>query len=397
MKRITFVALAAMIGILCGVAGIVYAQQQAPYVIGVVLDMTGRQSNLGVGCKRGLDIAVDEINKAGGVNGRQLKIVLLDGESDPAKAVLHAKRLIEVDKASVLAGFSATSSTMAAIQTVEGAKIPLIAASPIVAEGAAVKRWIFTVVPRQKEASLPMLLELMAQRGAKKISYLYIDNVYGQTGLKVIEEAAKEMNVNMAVVEKYAVGSTDLGPQVTHIKTAGADGLIITGNVPDTTMAIKNARELGFTAPIFADYAVVSPDFVQLAGKYGEGVVSTSLKTLIAPELPAGDPQKKVCLDLYDKYAKLYGAFSLYAGHTWDQMHMIADGLKKIDPKLDPSKPDDIAKIREQLRDKYEAIKGFVGQNGVFNLSPANHNGLPNKCYAPVVIEQGKWRLYKGK
>jgi branched-chain amino acid transport system substrate-binding protein len=359
--------------------------------------MTGRQSNLGIGCKRGMDIAVDDINKAGGVNGRQLKIVLLDGESDPAKAVLHAKRFIEVDKVSVLTGFTATSSTMAAIQTIESGKVPLLASSPIVAEGAAVKKWIFTVTPRQKEASLPMMLDAMVKRGAKKIAYLYIDNVFGQTGLKVIEEAAKAQNTSLAVVEKYAVGSTDLGPQVTHIKTAGADGLIITGNVPDTTMAIKNARELGFTAPIFADYAVVSPEFIQLAGKYGEGIVSTSLKTLVAPELPANDPQKKVCVDFYDKYVKAYGPFSLYAGHSWDQIHMITDALKKIDPKLDPSKPDDVVKIREQVRDKLEAVKGFVGQNGIFTLSPTDHNGLPDRCYALVAIEQGQWRLYKGK
>lgn len=395
MKRFLIV-LAIVLGVVT-VAGPSFAQKPAPYVIGVVLDMTGRQSNLGVGCKRGMDIAVDEINKAGGVNGRQLQIVLLDGESDPAKAVIHTKRLIDVDKAALLAGYTATSSTMASMQTAEGGKTPLIASSPIVAVGPAVKKWVFTVTPRQKEASLPTLLEAMMQKGAKKIAYLYIDNVYGQTGLKVMEETAKEMNVSLAVVEKYAVGSTDLGPQITHIKTAGADGLIITGNVPDTTMAIKNARELGFTAPIFADYAVVSPEFIELAGKYGDGIVSTSLKTLVAPDLPANDVQKKVCMDLYNKYIKVHGAFSLYAGHTWDQMFMIAAALKKLDPKLDPSKPDDLVKIREQVRDNYENTKGFVGQNGVFNLSATNHNGLPPKCYVPVVIEQGKWRLYKGK
>jgi branched-chain amino acid transport system substrate-binding protein len=397
MKNKMFVAAALLVGIMVGLAVPCLAAEQAPYAIGVVLDMTGRQSNLGVGCKRGMDIAVDDINKAGGVNGRQLKIVLLDGESDPAKAVLHTKRFIEVDKVSVLSGYTATSSTMAAIQTIESGKVPLLASSPIVAEGAAVKKWIFTVTPRQKEASLPTLLDAMVKRGAKKIAYLYIDNVFGQTGLKVIEEAAKAQNVSLAVVEKYAVGSTDLGPQVTHIKTAGADGLIITGNVPDTTMAIKNARELGFTSPIFADYAVVSPEFIQLAGKYGEGIVSTSLKTLVAPELPANDPQKKVCTDFYDKYVKAYGPFSLYAGHSWDQIHMITDALRKIDPKLDPSKPDDVIKIREQVRDKLEAVKGFVGQNGIFTLSPTDHNGLPDRCYAAVVIEQGQWKLYKGK
>jgi branched-chain amino acid transport system substrate-binding protein len=374
-----------------------FAQKPAPYVIGVVLDMTGRQSNLGVGCKRGLDIAVDEINKAGGVNGRQLQIILLDGESDPAKAVMHTKRLIEVDKVSVIAGFSATSSTMAAMQTIEEGKIPLIASSPIDTIQPATKKWIFTVVPRQREASLPILLDTMKKKGANNIAYLYIDNVYGQTGLKVMEVVTGRANIKLSTIEKYAVGSTDLGPQITHIKAAGADGIIITGNVPDTTLAIKHARELGFTGPIYCDYAVVSPDFIQLAGKNGEGIVSTSLKTLVAPDLSPNDPQKKVAMNLYNKYTKQFGDFSLYAGHTWDQIYLIVDALKITDKKLDPSKPDDLVKIREQIRDNYEKTKGFVGQNGTYTLSPANHNGLPENCYVPVVIQNGKWALYKGK
>jgi branched-chain amino acid transport system substrate-binding protein len=121
------------------------------------------------------------------------------------------------------------------------------------------------------------------------------------------------------------------------------------------------------------------------------------LKALVAPELPDSDPQKKVAMDLYTKYTKLHGAFSLYAGHMWDEMYMTAEALKKVDPKLDPAKPADLVKIREQLRDNLEKIKGFAGQNGIFNYSPDNHNGLGPKCYVPVVIEKGEWRLYKGK
>jgi branched-chain amino acid transport system substrate-binding protein len=141
----------------------------------------------------------------------------------------------------------------------------------------------------------------------------------------------------------------------------------------------------------------VSPDFIELAGKYAEGIVTTSLKALVAPDLPANDPQKKVAMELYNKYTKLYGPFSLYAGHTWDSAYMITGALKKVDPGLDPAKPADLAKIREQLRDNLEKTKGFVGQNGIFTYTPDNHNGLGPKCYVPVIVEKGKWRLYKGK
>jgi branched-chain amino acid transport system substrate-binding protein len=134
-----------------------------------------------------------------------------------------------------------------------------------------------------------------------------------------------------------------------------------------------------------------------LGGKYVEGIVTTSLKALVAPELAAGDPQKKIATDLYNEYTKRHGMFSLYAGHTWDIVYLLVEALKKVDPGLDPTKDADLVKIRAQLRDNMEKIRGFVGQNGIFNYSPDNHNGLPPKCYVPVVIEGGKWRLYKGK
>jgi branched-chain amino acid transport system substrate-binding protein len=396
MKELWTGIIAICVGVIVVLAGLCQAQS-APYKIGVVIDMTGRQSNLGVGNKRGLEIAVESINAAGGIHGRKLKAIIYDSESDTAKGVIDTKRLIDVDKAVVLAGYSSSATSLSCIQTIEAGKIPMFASAPADKIWKPTKKWIFNVVPRQKEASIPILLRNLQQRGAKKIAYIYIDTAYGQTGKATLDEVCKEMNIKPVIVEKYAPGSTDAGPQVTHIKAAGADGLLITGNVPDTAMVIKNARELGFNGIIVSDYAIVGPEFIELAGKNGEGIVSTSLKTLVAPDLPENDPQKKVAMDLYTKYTKKYGAFSLYAGHTWDEAYMIAEALKKVDPKLDPSKDADLVKIREQPRNNIEQIKNFVGQNGVFNYSADNHNGLGPDCYVPVVIEKGQWKLYKAK
>jgi branched-chain amino acid transport system substrate-binding protein len=100
-------------------------------------------------------------------------------------------------------------------------------------------------------------------------------------------------------------------------------------------------------------------------------------------------------MDLYNKYVEKHGAFSLYAGHGWDQVNLINEALKKVDPKLDPSDEEDLIKIRAKIRDNLEGLKGIIGQNGVFNYSADNHNGLKPRSYVPVVIKNGKWRLYK--
>jgi branched-chain amino acid transport system substrate-binding protein len=396
MKKTLCVAVMVCVGLVSVMAGISYAQK-APYVVGLAYDLTGITSNLGVASKRGADIALDAINAAGGINGRQLKRIVYDNESNTTKAVINTKKLIDVDKAVICGGYNSSGTTMASIQTAEGGKTVLFSAAASDKIWVPTKKWVFNVVPRQKEASIPLLIENLIQRGAKKIGYIHIDNVYGQTGREVFDAACKEMKLVPAIIEKYSPGSTDVGPQMVHIRAAGVDGLLVTGQLADTVMVIKNARDQGLNFPVASDYAIVSPEFITLAGKHGEGIVTTSLKALVAPDLPANDPQKAVATDLYNKYLKLYGAFSLYSGHGWDIINLLAAALKRVDPSLDPAKPADLVKIREQIRDNLEKTKGFVGQNGIFNYTTTNHNGLGPKCYVPVVIEQGKWRLYKGK
>jgi branched-chain amino acid transport system substrate-binding protein len=395
MKRLPKIMMVLCIGL--GLLGIspARAEQKAAYPVGFVSDLTGRMSDMGTAVKRGMEIALERINAAGGVNGRMLRPIYYDGESDPSVAVLHTKRLIEVDKAIMVTGYNLSGSAMASIQTAESGRTAMNCASASEKIWIPTKKWIYNVVPRQWEASIPPLIEVLQQKGAKKIAYIYIDTTYGQTGKEVFDRAAKEMKFTPAIAERYAPGSTDVGPQITHVKAAGADGMLITGNLADTVMVIKNARDMGFTGPIVSDYAIVGPEFIQLGGKYVGGIVTTSLKALVARELPAGDPQKKVAMDLYGEYTKRYGAFSLYAGHTWDIAFLLVEALKKVDPKLDPAGDADLVKIRAQLRDNTEKIRGFIGQNGIFNYSPDNHNGLPPRCYVPVVVQDGSWRLYK--
>jgi len=395
MKKATFIVVVACVAGIFLFCGHVRAAEPAPYPIGVNLELTGRVSSLGIPVKRGLEIASDTVNAAGGVNGRKLKPIYYDNESDPAKAVILTKRLIDVDNVVACVGYALSGNAMAAVQTVESGNALMVAGTATDKIWIPTRKWVFNVVPRQREASIPMLLENLMQRGAKKIAYIYIDTTYGQTGKETFDIVAKEMKITPAIVEKYAPGSTDVAPQITHIKTSGADGLLITGNVADSVMVIKNARDQGFTGPIVCDYAIVGPEFIELGGKYVEGIITTSLKALVAPDLPANDPQKKIAMELYTKYTQQHGTFSLYSGHSWDMVYLITEAFKKVDPKLDPARKADLVKIREQLRDNMEKTKGFVGQNGTFNFAPDNHNGLGPKCYVAVVIQNGKWAPYK--
>jgi branched-chain amino acid transport system substrate-binding protein len=394
MNKILVFIFASLGAVFVGEIG--YAQEKAPYILGFESELTGAYSSLGTGNKRGLEIALEKLNAAGGVNGRQLKAVYYDGETNVAKGLLQTKKLIEVDKAVVLVGYTNSQVVMGALPMLEDNKIAVISASAPESLWRPTKKWVFNTVARQKEGSIPMLLDTLKKKGAKKIAYLYADYLLGESGKRAFDETMAEMKMTPAIEEKYPFRSTELTPQITHIMSAGADAILITGLETDTAAALKNARDLGFSGPIVADYAIGTPDFPGLAGKYGEGVVTMAQKALVADDLPNSDIQKKVAIELSREYTKRYGSYNQYSGHTWDSAHLVVEALKKVDPKLDPEKQADLTKIREQIRDNIENIKGFVGQNGIFNYSPDNHNGLGPNCYSPVVLEKGKWRLYKG-
>jgi len=395
MKKFMIIAIAISIcgGLFLSVSA--SEARQAPYVIGIAVDLSGRAAGLGIPENRVYQMKADEFNKAGGVNGRQLKLIILDNETKAAKAVLNTKKLIEVEKVIATLGYSTSGSTLATAETVKAGETLLISNAASEKIWKPTKKWVFNVVPRQKDACTPILVDNLLKRGCKKIAYIYIDTAYGQTGKETFALVCEQKGIKPATIEKYRPGTTDVSPEITHIKSSGADGFIICGYMGDTAMVLKSARDLGIKFPIVSEYAVVGPEFIKLAGKYGEGVVSTSLKALVAHDLPDGDVQKKIAVELYEKYKKKYGTFSLYGGHAWDALTLIKKALENVDPKLDPTKDEDLKKIRAQLRDNIENLKNVVGQNGVFNYSPDNHNGLPYGCYVPVVISNGKWRLVK--
>jgi branched-chain amino acid transport system substrate-binding protein len=395
MKKVLLMAMSFCLGIVFVFPGVGAAKNASPYVIGLNLSLTGRAANIGIAEERVYRMKIDEINAAGGINGRKLKPIIYDDETRPAQTVLNTKKIINVEKVIACLGYAFTGGTLASVKTATDGKTVLFSLAASEKIWRPTKKWVFNTTPCQKDACTPILVDNLLKRGSTKIAYIYNDTAYGQTGKETFDWTCGKMGINPAIIEKYSPGSTDVSPQITHIKASGADGLIICGYLADTVRVLKTARDHGITYPIFSEYAVVGPEFIELAGKYGEGVVTTSLKTLVARDLPDSDVQKEVCMALYTKYTNKYGPFSLYAGHAWDSLNLVTKALGKIDPQLEPTKHEDLAKIREQLRDNLEHLKGVVGQNGVYNYSPDNHNGLGPGCYVPVVVQNGEWMLYK--
>ena len=147
---------------------------------------------------------------------------------------------------------------------------------------------------------------------------------------------------------------------------------------------LRNWRDLGMASiPFYQSHGFGSRKNIELAAGAAEGVYCPLGACNVAESLPADHPQKEVTMKyLKDYTAKYNEPLSSFGGHAWDALHMVVQALSNVG--------NDKAKIRDYLENN---IKGFVGQHGVFNYSPDDHNGLDKNAFNMVVVEKGDWAL----
>jgi branched-chain amino acid transport system substrate-binding protein len=321
----------------------------------------------------------EQINAKGGIKGRKVKLVVYDTESDETKAVTLAKKLIEQDKVLAIIGPSSTAESLALVDTVEKAKVPLVSAAASIKIVEPVKPYVFKT-PQSDAMAVGEVYDYLKGKGLTKIALLTSSGGFGVTGKEALEAAAPKAGMQIVAAEAFADKDTDMSVQLTKIKGSGAQALVVWGTNPGPALIAKNAKALGLTMPIVNSHGIANQKFIELAGDAANGVVFPAGKLLVANNLADNDPQKTVLLayakDFEAKYKK--GA-DTFGGHAYDALGML---VKAIEGGADTS---------EKLRAALENTKGFVGTGGVFNMSAQDHNGLSKGAFVMVRIDNGKW------
>lgn len=362
--------------LLAGCAG---SAEPEPYKIGALFAVTGFNSPLGTPEKETALLLEEQINAKGGIKGRKIKVIVYDTESDETKALTLAKRLIEQDKVLAIIGPSSTGESLALVDTVEKAKVPLIscAASAKIVEP--VKPYVFKT-PQSDSLAVGEVYDYLKKKGLTKIALLTSSGGFGVTGKEALEAAAPKAGMQIVIAESFADKDTDMSVQLTKIKGSGAQAVVVWGTNPGPALIAKNAKQLGLNLPIVNSHGIANQKFIELAGEAADGVVFPAGKLLVANDLADSDPQKALLLsyakDFEAKYKK--GA-DTFGGHAYDALSMVA---KALEGGADTS---------AKLRDALEKTTNFVGTGGVFNMSAQDHNGLGKGSFVMVRIEKGKW------
>jgi branched-chain amino acid transport system substrate-binding protein len=368
------------------------ADKKEPVKIGAFFALSGPAAVIGAPTKLVALMVVDKINKAGGIQGAPIELILADTEGEPTKAVMAFKKFVSVDKVVAVVGPTRTGTGMAVKKQVETAKIPTVmtvGGDPVIMEGKIGKmdfgtaRWVFKS-PQRSAIAVKKVLGYLKAHKLTKIALLSASDGFGRDGARWVAKLAPEYGITVVGSEQFNPKDVDMKSQLTKLAAAKPQAVVCWTIGPAAAIVSKNHHALGMAAPLVQCHGVPGPKYIQLAGAAAEGDLMPSTKLMIYQYLPASDPQKKVIDEFVRLYTDVYHydkqyPINTHSGYAWDAVYLLANAMQKVG--TDPAK----------VRDALEQTKGYVGVSGVYNLSPTDHNGLGEDSMVMIQVKDGKF------
>lgn len=365
---------------LLGLAGPALAEIR----IGATLSATGPASFLGDPEAKTLEMLVEEVNAAGGINGEQVELVLYDDGGDPNKARTFATRLVEDDEVSAIIGGTTTGTTMSIIAVAEDAGIPFISLAGAVDIIDPVKPYTFKT-PHTDRMACQKIFEDMQKRGFSKIGMISGTDGFGASMQAQCKSVAGDYAIEIVADETYDPKDADMTAQLTKIKGAeGIQAVLNPGFGQGPSIVTRNYKQLAIGLPLYQSHGVASDGFIDLAGAdAAEGVRLPGTALLIAGILPDSDPQKPVVTAYKTAFETRTGTpVGTFGGYAHDAFLILKDSITRAG-STEPA----------AIRDAIEATAGLVGTTGTYTMSPENHLGLDLSAFRMLEIKGGTWSM----
>jgi branched-chain amino acid transport system substrate-binding protein len=354
-----------------------------PIKIGAVLDITGAGASLGVPERQTLMMLAEQVNAAGGVNGRKVELLIEDNQSTEDGAAKAASKLLSTEKVDILLGASRTGPSLAMRPLAEQAKKPMIslAANQKIVDGST---WVFKTAQNDRVV-LERLVDDMKSQGLKKIAVARDASGFGEGIPEMLAEIGKPAGIEVVAVEKFAPDATDFTAQMVNIRKADPDATLIWGIPPAASLAQVSYERIGPKVPVYQSHGIGNQVFLDTAKGSADGLRAALGRMLVADQLPADDPQKEVVTKFISDYKAKYNQNpSTFAGHAYDGFMIAIESLKKAG--TDPNK----------LRDAIEQTSDWPGISGVFTMTPEDHSGLTKEALMMVTVDTGQWKVIEG-
>lgn len=339
--------------------------------IGAITPLTGETAIHGIRVKHGIELAVEEINKAGGINGKKLEVSYEDSQCDPAKATASAYKLLS-EGIQVLLGPQCSSEAMAVAPIAEENKILMFASIASVPALSNAGDYIFRNSESGSMHGTQMADFVYKKLNIKTAAILYINLDNGIAYKDSFKDTFENLGGKIVAIESYEKGSTDFRTQLTKIKISKPELIYIGGQAAEH--AIKQIKELGINSKIASMNGIEVPELWQVAGDAAEGVYFTSS----AFDAQGSDERLQSFVKIYnERYEENVEAFS---ANGYDATMLIAEGLKKCGENA------------TCIKDYLYNVKDYPGVGGVISF---DKNGDVKKVLEVKIAKDRSFSVYK--
>ncbi|ABF43845.1 amino acid/amide ABC transporter substrate-binding protein, HAAT family (plasmid) [Deinococcus geothermalis DSM 11300] len=357
--------------------------------VGVIVSSTGPAASLGIPEKNTVSLLPQTIG------GQKIVYTVLDDASDTTAAVTAARKLIQDNKVDLIIGTTTTPASLAMIDVVSEAKVPMIslaASEAIIKPVDDKRRWVFKT-PQTDAIMAAAIAQHMQQNGVKTVGYIGFNDAYGEGWLNELQKNAAARGIKVVATERYGRSDTSVTGQILKILAAKPDAVLIGASGVPAVLPQKTLKDRGFAGKIYQTHGVANADFLRVGGKDVEGAILPAGPVLVADQLPATNPLKKVGLDYTSRYEAKYGqnSVSTFGAHLWDAGLILQKAIPVALKKTKPGTPE----FRAALRDALENTKNVIGAHGIFNFGPQDHLGLDARSRVMVQVADGTWKLIK--
>ncbi|MCX7379883.1 MAG: ABC transporter substrate-binding protein [Alphaproteobacteria bacterium] len=330
-------------------AGTALAQ---PIKVGLSGPFTGGSASMGVSMRDGVKLAVGEINKAGGIMGRQIQLIERDDEAKNELGVQIAQELINKEQVVATLGYINTGVALASQRFYQEAEIPVL---NNVATGTAISsqfkspNYIFRTSANDAIQSAMIAAEAVKRQGFKTPAILADSTNYGQLGRQDLTSALAGMGLKPVAEEKFNIGDTDMTAQLLRAKQAGADVILTYAIGPELAQIANGMAKLGWKVPMIGSWTLSMATFIDNAGANGEGAMmpQTFIQT-------GNTPKRKAFIEAYQAAYKVDRIPSpVSAAQGYDSVYLLKAAIEQ-------AKSTDGGKIRAALENLQTKVDGVV-------------------------------------
>ena len=293
--------------------------------VGIVLPLTGDYAKFGEIEKKSFELALDEINASGGINGKQLELVMEDDTGRPDVGRSAVEKLIAKDKVVMIGGGYSNSVTYAVAGVCQQNKMPFLVNTGS-ADKITTSDWdyIFRLNPPVSHYADALTTLLAEKIKPKTVAIVHENSFFGTKGAKSFSKFCEKAGYKVVLTQGYEHGGIDFKPVLIRIKQLNPDIVYMVSYIMDASLLMKQARELKLTPKMFIGGAggFTLPEFAQNAGVASEKVISATLWHQVLP-FPGA-------MDYYKKFEARYNKPTMYYGaEAYSACYVIADVLKR--------------------------------------------------------------------